>query len=163
MGGTIWLESDLGRGSTFHFTARFARVADAAATIDQRRLEPLRSLRVLIVDDNATNRRIVGELLMQWKMAPDAVTGAAEGFAALSKALTGGIPTRSRSSTARCRGWRPPHQTSEAVGSARRHSHRGRRGAGERRRPAQAAPGQDVPEASRAGRRGQRSEPPVRA
>src|SRR5207248_2661281 len=70
MHGELRVESELGRGSTFRFTARFALRAE---TGDGRvRPEPasLRGLRVLIVDDNATNQKILEELVRKWRMQP---------------------------------------------------------------------------------------------
>ncbi|MGO9273685.1 MAG: response regulator [Terriglobia bacterium] len=79
MGGRIWVESVEGKGSAFHFTAslgvgKAAEPPLAMATMD------LAELAVLVVDDNATNRRILHEMLSNWGMRP---TQAKSGGAAL--------------------------------------------------------------------------------
>jgi signal transduction histidine kinase/DNA-binding response OmpR family regulator len=73
LGGKIWVESDFGRGSTFHFTARFGIQANPAVPTPAPRRELVRDLPVLVVDDNATNRRILRESLTRWQMRPLAV------------------------------------------------------------------------------------------
>jgi two-component system, sensor histidine kinase and response regulator len=68
MGGPIEVQSEMGRGSTFRFTARFALAAELEPA-DRNSVE-LEGLRVLVVDDNATNRRIVRDMLRAWRMSP---------------------------------------------------------------------------------------------
>ena len=74
LGGTLWVESEVGQGSHFHFTIRAdavdARAASAAMTWHP---DILHGVKVLIVDDNRTNRRILEGLLRHWKMTTTTV------------------------------------------------------------------------------------------
>jgi PAS domain S-box-containing protein len=82
MAGRVWVESEVGRGSTFHVTARFGLATGRAEAGAPGRPIDLKSLPVLVVDDNATNRRILKEMLRNWRMKPLAV---GDGEAALSE------------------------------------------------------------------------------
>ncbi|AGA25164.1 hybrid sensor histidine kinase/response regulator [Singulisphaera acidiphila] len=80
MGGEISLESRIGEGSTFSFTARFGLGVAPAPTTGAALGVDLHDLPVLIVDDNATNRRILRDLTIQWGMRP---TTCEDGYGAL--------------------------------------------------------------------------------
>jgi CheY-like chemotaxis protein len=92
MGGTTWVESEVGRGSRFHFTARL-ELADPAEPEDLVIVPTcLFGLRVLVVDDTATNRRILEEVLRHWHMEPTLVESATAALAGLRAAYQAGRP-----------------------------------------------------------------------
>ena len=78
MHGRMWVESELGVGSTFHFTAKFERSREEQPARAQVRLEEIAGMRVLVVDDNATNRRILEEMLQIRGMRPVVASSAEE-------------------------------------------------------------------------------------
>jgi two-component system sensor histidine kinase/response regulator len=94
MGGQISVNSATGVGSTFCFTAQFGRAAQHVSQHHLTNLESLRELRVLVVDDNATNRQILEETLGLWHMRPTAVESAQQAMAALLDAAKSNRPFR---------------------------------------------------------------------
>ena len=95
MDGKIWVESEPGQGSQFHFTVQLqAADAQEIEVKSSATTESLWGVRVLIVDDNHTNRRILDGSLRRWKMSPTSVEGGEAALEELSRALQAGEPYR---------------------------------------------------------------------
>jgi signal transduction histidine kinase/DNA-binding response OmpR family regulator len=91
MGGQLSVESEPGMGSNFYFTANFGLVQPTESAPLHDAVD-LRDLQVLVVDDNATNRRILEGMLLGWHMIPALVESAPEALATLRSAQQAGKP-----------------------------------------------------------------------
>jgi signal transduction histidine kinase/DNA-binding response OmpR family regulator len=87
MGGRIWVESEIGRGSRFCFSARMTAVAKAMESATVAVSESLRDVRILVVDDNQTNRQILQRTLDTWNARTTCVAGGRQALLELASAL----------------------------------------------------------------------------
>jgi two-component system sensor histidine kinase/response regulator len=93
MGGRIWAESEPGSGSHFHFTIRLGTETEHGVVVESSASPVvLDAVKVLIVDDNRTNRRILQGLVEGWRMKPTAVSGGEEALRELSVAREANDP-----------------------------------------------------------------------
>jgi two-component system sensor histidine kinase/response regulator len=85
MGGRIWIDSELGIGSHFHFTVNLWQSEAHPGKLDvSAGVAILSGVRVLVIDDNRTNRRILDGLLRSWSMEPTVVSSAEEALRVLA-------------------------------------------------------------------------------
>jgi CheY-like chemotaxis protein len=92
MGGKLWIESTVGKGTTIHFTAPFAVQRGSLRGTGPADESQLQDVPVLVVDDNAVNRRILRQILLTWRMQPTVVASGPAAMVEMLAAARAGAP-----------------------------------------------------------------------
>ena len=92
MQGEIWVESTPGQGSCFHFTTLLGLSNETRDIANLAWAVSLAGIRVVVVDDNLTNRRILGDMVWGWGMLPAAAASGPEALAHLRRGVQRGQP-----------------------------------------------------------------------
>lgn len=92
MGGRVWVKSNVGQGSTFYFKLCLDECQNPPSDDETPRRIAVRGTRVLIIDDNATNRRILEEVVTSWDMIPTTGNSVQEALDLLREAFKSGRP-----------------------------------------------------------------------
>jgi two-component system sensor histidine kinase/response regulator len=92
MGGRLWVESESGQGSNFHFTVHFAPVKPDTSLVAISDAVDLEYMPVLVVDDNATSQRLLEEIVTGWGMIPTLAASVTDALSELRAAQQSGRP-----------------------------------------------------------------------
>jgi signal transduction histidine kinase/CheY-like chemotaxis protein len=90
MGGRIWVESEAGKGSSFHFTGLFGMAKHPIPSTVVADPTVLQGIRTMVVDDNATNRLILQEILGKWGLRPKTADSGEDALVQLANAARDG-------------------------------------------------------------------------
>jgi signal transduction histidine kinase/DNA-binding response OmpR family regulator len=92
MGGTMWVESHTGSGSSFHFRITLQAAQPLSAHETDPAIEQLKGVRALIVDNNQTNCRILQDLLRSWKLQPSVAWDAGSALRLFQNSIASSLP-----------------------------------------------------------------------